>query len=135
MIPWVRWEGSIDCPVNAVLDWNETDAYFTGVWVERWLGPWRWEIPLENLNRSDPMFQEVGWEVHEPQEHLEPWSYLDTEVIMTGHPVLMTMYNVWSYDRLTEYMWFIGEVIVDYGASDTEPTTWGEIKAEFREDE
>jgi hypothetical protein len=131
MIPWVRWEGSVDCPVNGVLDWNETDPYFLGVWVERWLAPWWWEIPLENLNRSDPMFQDVNWEEHYPQYHLEPWWYLDMEIFMMGHPALITMYNVWSYDQSTEYMWFIGEVIVDY-ASGTEESSWGRIKSMYR---
>jgi hypothetical protein len=49
---------------------------------------------------------------------------------MMGHPVLITMYNVWSYDQSTEILWFIGEVTVDY-ASGTEPSSWGRIKSMY----
>ena len=39
------------------------------------------------------------------------------------------MYNIWSYDQMTEYMRFIGDVVVDYGAGKTEPSTSGVIES------
>jgi hypothetical protein len=62
--------------------------------------------------------------------HLEPWWYLDDiELFAIGELYAYTMYHVWSYDELNDYMWFISEVEIDYGASGTEQSSWGRIKS------
>jgi hypothetical protein len=130
---WVRWDDSIDCPVYPVLPWNESDPYYLGVWVERRATCWYFGIPLEELHRGYPDVEDIYWDYEDTYfELVEPWWELDDiELFCLGEPYSYFAYYVWSYDQLINYMWCISEVSLDYGASGTEPSTWGRIKSLF----
>jgi hypothetical protein len=130
--PWQRWVGSVECPVWDIIPGNPGTIPPEGVLISRRAALLVEEIPLDNLQRDDPMVRDVQWQyIDEIPQVLYPDSVLVLEMVTSGEVAALVEYTVEGFDG-TEYMVFLSEAWFVSEPSATSESTWGRIKTLFR---
>jgi hypothetical protein len=129
--PWQRWEGTPECPVWDIIDWNLSCG--PGVYVTREAAHAPWIIAIDDLTLTDPLVIASEWWFADPHEMvLDPFiTPLTLEIQTVGYPAELVKYTVMDYS-FVELLVFLSEAVLDYGPSSAEETTWGRIKAIYK---